>query len=226
MATIELEGEIRERWMAIQAAKRAKAEGGSGSSTVRDALTVDECDRAMGDTADGITSYERQQRKERAVAKLSTVNGKHATNGATARPLPTCETCGREMVAMAGGKWHRCFKCKPGGKGRVAEKTPAAPAGQERRAEADPPTYTAPQIQAGDEALITLAPAAGDTLTTARDLGALARFALPDFVELEPAEEDLDAELRAFRSLMALPPAGRRRVLAFAGVAGEAVGAN
>lgn len=161
------------------------------------------------------------------MAKAAT-NGKHATNGTATKVLPTCSTCGREMTAMAGGSWHRCFKCRPGGKRKPAiTETPAAPAGQERRAEADPPNPTPSHTQAEAAAI---APAAGDSeddvdafreafrdaACTARDLSVLGRFSQPDL------DEDLDAELRAFRALVGLPAMSRRRVLAFVNVASEA----
>jgi hypothetical protein len=235
----ELEGELRERWEKLRAAKEAKIRSGAGGERVNGTLSIEEQDQAVSDTRGGKTPYERQRREERNVATTEKVNGKHATNG-----KPLCPKCNKPVrVYKAGGT--RCYYCdNPNARGLREgnekpakpapdhpwkdKKTPAAPAGQERRAEADPPNHTAPRVQAEVEAT-TSAPAAGNThveqetaATVARDLGALGRFALPDFVELEPAEEDLDVELRAFRALLGLTLAQRRRVLAFT----EAVSAN
>jgi hypothetical protein len=224
--------EIERRWKALREAKRSLMERGEGNTSARDHLTPAECDRALGDRKGGLSTYERKQREEQSMA---TTNGKHGTNGTAVAGKPLCPKCNKPVrVYAAGGT--RCYYCDNPKHGRGTgdvkpakpapdhpwkdKKTPAAPAGQERRREADPPHHTAPHVQADE---VAPSPVAGNpTETAARDLGALGRFALPEFVELEPAEEDLDVELRAFRALLGLTLAQRRRVLAFA----EAVGVN
>jgi hypothetical protein len=97
--------------------------------------------------------------------------------------------------------------------------SPASPAGQERGGQADPANHTAPHVQAEVEAT-TSAPAAGNShaASAVRDLGALGRYALPEFVDLEDddAPDTYQAAVDLAGALKGLSRRERRLVLAFA----------
>jgi hypothetical protein len=97
--------------------------------------------------------------------------------------------------------------------------SPAAPAGQERGGQADPANHNDPHTQAGAD-LDRPAPAAGNSpaAEAVRDLGALGRFALPEFVDLvdDDAPDTYQAAVDLAGALKGLSRRERRLVLAFA----------